>query len=243
MATVDLRVSSPDRGSLDGRSAFRDRLDPVDRLELDSLGTTRILRSGQVLFLQGERGGRVAIVRSGLVKVSAADEQGRVSLLGFRRPGELIGDIEALDDLTRDATAVVVEPSSVQVVPATEFLGFLRSHPLAAVAFARVLAQQVRSGVDHRLRSAQSVAERLAVCLLRLTEQHGQRRIEDGALVIGVPLSQDDLASLVDASRDSIAKTLTTWRRLKIVETGRRHLAVVDMDRLAGYARSFDFTE
>ena len=91
--------------------------------------------------------------------------------------------------------------------------------------------QYVRSIVDERLRSSGSSPTRLAACLLQLAAEHG-REHPDGSIAIEIPLTQADLALMIAASRESVAKTLVTWRRQRIVATARRHLTIVDVERL-----------
>ena len=83
-----------------------------------------------------------------------------------------------------------------------------------------------------RLRqAAEDVPQRLAQCLVSLARLHGVE--EDGAVVVDLPLSQLDLANIVGASRDAVAKTLQSWRDSDLVRTSRRRIEMLDLDALA----------
>ena len=214
------------------RPSFLDLLDTTAQLDLETLGSLRVVATGQVAFLQGEHPARVALVVSGLLKLTSADDGGHTVFLGLRRPGDLIGLTELLDGQARSSSATSIGRSTVRMIGATDFQAFIDRSRSVLPAMSRTLAAQVRDSVTHRLRMAHAVPTRLADQLLELAADHGSA-LDDGTLLIDLPVTQDDLAMMIDASRDSVAKTLMQWRRQRIVETARRRITIVDPGRLA----------
>jgi CRP-like cAMP-binding protein len=74
--------------------------------------------------------------------------------------------------------------------------------------------------------------------LVDLAESGSSTSDEDGATDIGIQLTQDELASMVSASRESLARALTAIRKQDLIRTGRRSIVVLDLDRLRAYAAS-----
>lgn len=211
--------------------SFEQRLDQSARTELVERGVVRHFRTGEIAFLQGERAGRAAVVIDGVVKLTAASVDGRSTFLGLRRAGDCVGLLEAMDGQPRTSTVTTIVPTSLRVIRLEEFRDVLADNESARAAAMTVVADRLRSIVDERLRSSGSSPTRLAACLLQLAAEHGHEG-PDGSIAIEIPLTQADLALMIAASRDSVAKTLVTWRRQRIVATARRRLTIVDVERL-----------
>ena len=212
--------------------SFSDRLPPSSRARLDVLGTARLLRAAAALVLEGDIANRVWLVRDGLVKVVSTHRDGQEPILGLRGRGELIGELGMLADAPRSATVTALVETSLQEFGRDEFRSWLRSDRDGSEALMAHLATRIREGDAFRVSFAgDDVAVRLARILLDLARDHGEPGA-DGSITIGLPLSQQDLAGLVVASRDAVAKTLQGWRGQGLVETGRRSLTVIDPGRL-----------
>ena len=84
--------------------SFLDSLSDSAREALSAFGTTRTVPAGTAFLLEGEGAQRVWVVLSGLVKVTSLHPDGNELLLAIRGPGELIGELSALDDQPRSAT-------------------------------------------------------------------------------------------------------------------------------------------
>jgi CRP-like cAMP-binding protein len=96
-----------------------------------------------------------------------------------------------------------------------------------AAALVQVLAARLREADLRRVEfGALDATPRLARRLLELAG--------DGSSVEG--LNQEDLASLIGASRESVAKALAELRRAGLVRTGRRSIELVDVAGLRSRA-------
>ena len=183
------------------------------------------------MFMEGDRGESVIVVRSGRVKVFATSEDGHDTLLAVRGPGDVLGEFSAIDDGLRSASGTALEPVEAQVITASDFRGFLAATPGAAFALLASVVARIR--MSDRLRvelGARDTMGRVAARLLALAESTGVE--EDGAVRIGLPLTQDDLAGWVVASRESVARALASMRKRGIIATARREIRVLDLAAL-----------
>jgi CRP-like cAMP-binding protein len=212
-------------------------LDQEATAALRAIGTVRRFRVGQVLFHEGDPSNHVVLITAGEVKVSSAHEAGGETVLAIRRAGDLIGELSAIDDRPRSATATAITPVDAVVVPAPAFGAFLTQHPGAAVALLRTVIARLRDADAQRVEfgSHQSLP-RLARRLLQLAESYG-RPAPDGTIHIELPVTQEELAGWVGASRESVARALRALRSTGAVTTARRAITVVDLDRLRELAR------
>jgi CRP-like cAMP-binding protein len=94
------------------------------------------------------------------------------------------------------------------------------------------------SEIGRRLLSNPSTSggQRLARLLLELAERHGVAT--DGGMTITLPMSQQELASWVDTSRETAARALKDWRARGLVRTARCRITVIDVPALSKIAAS-----
>ena len=96
---------------------------------LEVAGRPRRYRARQRLFREGEPGDHVIAVLGGRVKVSVQTRSGREILLAIKEPGDLVGELSAIDGRPRSATAIALEPVDALVVTAPAFVEFVEGHP------------------------------------------------------------------------------------------------------------------
>lgn len=195
---------------------------------IDQCGGRRNFRTGATVMAEGDAANRVVIIRSGLVKLVASDPDGHEAVLAIRGEGELIGELSVFDGKPRSASAGTLVSTDVQFVGSDDFLRLVESQPSIALAVIRTLTGRLRASDQDRVHlGADGVDRRLARELLQLSAEHGVVNA-DGALDIQLPFSQDDLAGVVGASRDAVARSLKTWRDQRLVVTGRRRITLLD---------------
>jgi len=206
-------------------------LSEKERGALMAIGRRRRFQSGDTLFHEGDASDWLALLLEGRVKVSYFTEDGREIVLAVRDPGDLLGELSALDGKPRSATVTAMEPVELLTMTADEFNRFLEAHPRVAVALIVALVRRLRE-TDVRLVEfgAYDSVGRVARRLIELAEKWG--RPDDGGIIITVPLSQQELAGWTGSSRESVAKALQMLRSLGWVETERRRLVVRDMAAL-----------
>jgi CRP/FNR family cyclic AMP-dependent transcriptional regulator len=210
---------------------FLSALTPGDAAELTARGMPRTFERGHALFHEGQLPDRVVLLRSGRVKVTSTTPNGREVVLAFRGPGELIGELAAIDDEPRSATIVAVDPVEALTIAPREFLAFLEEHPSASLALVRVLSRRLRDADAKRIEfAALNTLGRVAQRLLELCDRFGQ---PDGdAIRIALPLSQEELAGWAGSSLESVGRALQTMRALHWITTRRREIRVLDLDAL-----------
>lgn len=215
-----------------GGDRFTARLSDAEREALFEAGRERTYTRNTRVFHEGDRSNFVIVIVDGRVKVVTTADDGEESLLSVRGAGSLVGELAALDDAPRLASAVVLEPLTAVVLTAEQFRDFLGRHPRAALELARTLIQRLRESDRRRAEFGSfDVTGRLAALLLELSsrESSGNQRA-------GITLSQHELAGMIGASRESVARALTTMRGRGLVETGRRAITVVDPEGLRSLA-------
>jgi CRP-like cAMP-binding protein len=152
-------------------------------------------------------------------------------VLGLRGPGDLLGELGALDGQPRSASAIALDEVEALVLPAADFKTFLEAHPRAALAILEMLATRLRDADRKRVEfAAQDSLSRVAARIVELSDRFGVEH--DEVIQIELPISQEELAGWTGCSRDSVVKALQTMRGLGWLETERRRITVRDLDAL-----------
>ena len=197
---------------------FLATLEPGDQHALTGAGVDRTYRRGQWLFHQGDPGDFVVLLVRGRVKVVAAHTSGGTSILSVRGPGELVGELTAIDGSPRLAGATALDSLTVRLIAADEFRVLVAARPSLSLALLRMLVRRLQEADRRRAEfGSADTAFRIARLLPELADDDGY-----------VTLSQEELAGMVGASRESVARALASLRRDGLVATDRRRIAIRD---------------
>jgi len=146
--------------------------------------------------------------------VTLTGENGERTLLAVRGAGELFGELAVLDSQPRSASVIAVRPCLVHVITAPIFEKFVEDHDLMSVMLRHAIAR-VRTAEEVRLELATApVTHRLASALLRLVVAATPTGGE-----VEIPLTQEELAQLIGASRNAVGAAIARWKSMGWVAT------------------------
>ena len=206
-----------------------------DRADLEAIGHVQTAGRGDVLLSRGDDANRVIVLTQGRVKISVITSNGREAILNFRGPGALLGDQALIDESTRTASVIAVEPVEYLSVPPSSFRSYLAGHPDVALAMLVTLSGRLRE-TDRRFTDyvAADTLGRVCARLAELCETQGDDC--EGGVRITLPITQEELAAWTGSSIESTAKALRQLRTLGWIGTGRRNIEVHDLDALRSRA-------
>ncbi len=194
------------------------------------------LRRGEVLFVEGDEGDRLYIITEGKIKLGHSSEDGRESLLAILGPGEMIGELTLFDPGPRSTTATAVSPASMLCLEHSDLVQILDTNPEVAKHLLRALAQRLRRTNESLSDLVFSdVPGRVAKALLDLAERFGTQ--SDDGVHVPHDLTQEELAQLVGASRETVNKSLADFVSRGWIRLEGRAVTLLDMERLSRRAR------
>ena len=206
-------------------------LDPEAAAALRSSMDTVNLNKGQVLFNEGERGERLYIITDGKMKLGHTSSDGRESLLAVLGPGELLGELSLFDPGPRTATATALTETSLMGLGHNALRPWLTGRPEVAEALLQALALRLRRTNEQMADLVFSdVPGRVAKTLLELGEKFG-RPLPDGIHVTH-DMTQEELAQLVGASRETVNKALADFATRGWIRLELRSVILIDPERL-----------
>jgi len=173
----------------------------------------RELGKGEPLYRTGDRPDTVYGVVHGLVKLTIDVPSGKERIVGLAGPGDLIGALAPGQAALRESAEALSASVVVTVVPREEA-------SLFEPALFRAAGDQLTRITDALEDGELPVGARLARALLRLGERFGQVAA-DGSVRLTLPLTQDNLAAMIGAARETTTATVGELRRLGLLEGTR----------------------
>jgi len=200
-----------------------------------SLTETR-LRRGEILFREGDSGDRLYVVIEGKIKLGRSSPDGRENLMAVLGPGQMFGELSLFDPGPRSLTATAVTDVTMNDLGHDDLTRWLVGYPDVARNLLGQLAARLRRTNDVVADLVFSdVPGRVAKALLDLASRFG-RRADDGVHVHH-DLTQEELAQLVGASRETVNKALADFAHRGWLRLEPRSVVLVDLERLQRRAR------
>jgi CRP/FNR family transcriptional regulator, cyclic AMP receptor protein len=211
-------------------------LDDASAATLRESMTQVKVSKGQTLFKEGDAGDRLFVVVEGKLKLGTSSGDGRENLLSILGPGDMFGELSLFDPGPRTATATAVTDARVLALANDQVIGWVTAHPQVSLQLFKRLARRLRrtNEVLADLVFA-DVPGRVAKAIMDLGERFGTKK-NDG-LHVNHELTQEELAQLVGASRETVNKALADFAGRGWVRLEPRAVVVLDYERLSKRGR------
>ncbi len=215
-------------------------LDPDQRRRVVDRGVARHVDPGEAVFRQGDVHHGIYVILSGVVRVFYTAPSGREITLAYWSPGNFVGGPELFGEGLHMWSGAAVRPADVLALRGSEVRRLMREVPGFAANLVEALVQKGRcySALIHML-GTRSVSARLAHLLLTIGAFEGTRT--RGGLLLGRPLTHEELANMVGATRQWVSITLERFRAQGLVDVRRHQLVLCDeggLRELAGAPRT-----
>jgi CRP-like cAMP-binding protein len=197
--------------------------------EVASAAMVRSLRRGDVLFAEGEESSELFVVEKGRIAIANRSLDGRESVLALMEPGDVFGEMGLFDGVGRSAHARALEPSRVLAVAYAPLRQIFERKPDLLWGVVEMMARRLRTNNEALSDSVfLDVTGRTAKRLLELSA---------GADEFSLPITQEELAGLVGASRERVNKAISSFIRLGWLEQRDRRYKITDRDQLGRRSR------
>ncbi len=183
----------------------------------------------QRVFGEGDEAAELYIVRSGRISISSRSPDGRESMMALMEDGDLFGDMSLFDGQGRSAEARALEPSQLVRVPYPPVRAVFEEQPALLWEVVAFLSRRLRA-TDSSLADAVflDVTGRTAKRLLELAGPNDE---------FVLPVTQEELASMVGASRERVNKAISAFARLGWISQADRRYRITDRAELERRAR------
>src|SRR5215467_12303374 len=205
--------------------SFFSDLPDEDIHELMVAAKRRAFRAGEVIFHRDDPGQVLYMIKEGKVKICIISPDGQEISLAVFGKGECFGEFALLDGISRSADAIALEKVECYTLQRSDFHNAILKNPKIAI--------QVLESLTKRLRNTDQMVEdlifldvygRVAKKLLELAEAHGVKT--DDGIRIDVRLTQQELASMVGASRESVNKVMGYFTDKDYISTDKHRITI-----------------
>ena len=196
--------------------------------EMDQMNKmTRMVdfKKKQPIYLPGDPGDYVYLLKSGRVKISKIGDDGKELTLTILEAGEIFGELDALEETARDSVAEVLDDAYICLIRREDFRQFLKEQPQCSFKLTKLIGFRLKQ-IENRIEDLvfRDAPARLAHLLLNLANSFG---IEgpDGR-VIRPKVTHQDLANLIGTTRETVSLTLGQFRQAGLIVTKKRQITI-----------------
>jgi CRP/FNR family transcriptional regulator, cyclic AMP receptor protein len=209
---------------LDTTALFRE-LPAAARAALSEQAELRRFSRNDVIFRQHDPARELFVVSEGRVAIATSSRDGRETVVAVLDDGSLFGELGLFDGASRSADARALTDVTVVVLDYGHARRVLEQEPTLLWDVVRLLATRLRA-TDEALSDAVflDVPARTAKRLLELAGDADEFRL---------PVTQEELAGMVGASRERVNKAISLFGRLGWLEArGRNRYRILDRPSL-----------
>lgn len=202
---------------------------PEELERVSAAAENRELRRGDVLFAEGDEPDELFVVVSGRIALANKSTDGRESVVALVEAGDVFGEMPLFDGLGRSTEARALEPSEIIAIPYAPVQAVYEARPTLLWSVVALFSGRIRA-MDAAL--ADSV-------FLDVTGRTAKRLLElagaDDEFVL--PVTQEELAAMVGASRERVNKAIAAFVKLDWVEQSERRYKITNRPQLELRAR------
>ena len=201
-------------------------INPTSLTRLAKASRLNSVPKGSFIFFQGDPADAAYMVWRGVIAIRLENPDGREMVINDMSIGNCFGELALLTDEPRSTSAEALVDSELLLIPKFAFMAALEQEPSLALRLLELTARRLQNSSKREEALAFHDAEqRLASQLLHLNEIAKDK----GYLT----LSQDELATRVGLTRQTVATILGRWRRSGWLLTGRGHIVVLNRRELS----------
>ncbi|HEY5649070.1 MAG TPA: Crp/Fnr family transcriptional regulator [Nitrospiria bacterium] len=201
--------------------------------------TTRMeaVKRREVIFLPGDPAQTVFLLKTGRVKLSRINEDGKEWTMAILEPGEVFGELEMLEGSKRDTVAEALDDCSICVMQRPDFEAMLKKDPNTSLRLTKLVGLRLKK-IENRVENLvfRDVPSRLAQLLIQLSEEVGVK--DARGILFRVKITHQDLASLIGSTRETVSATLGEFKKKGLIDIDQRRIILKDSKGLSDLVSS-----
>ena len=190
-------------------------------LKITAITTDRTYQKGEMVYLQGDEGGKLYVLHKGRVKITRLGTSGKEQVIRVLGPGAFMGELSLLSPVPMTDNAEALETTTMCMIDGKELKGLMLENPSIALKIIEELSRRLES-VEELVEDINllSVEQRLAQVLLKLAG--------DGDEIV-LRMRKSDLASQIGMSQETLSRKLSSFQEQGLIELeGQRKIRLLD---------------
>lgn len=207
-------------------------LSQTEMQEMERITRMEEVKKRQPLYLPGDPSHTVYLLKQGRIKIANTDSSGKEVTFEILEPGEIFGELEALEASPRTTQAEALDDALICAIRREDFDRYLSNHPNVTVKLTKLIGLRLRK-IQSRVEDLvfRDVPSRLAHLLLELSKTEGE---SDGSGIrLRARLTHQEMANLIGCSRETVSATLGLFREEGFIRVDGRSITIADFRRLS----------
>lgn len=200
-------------------------------MELNKISSMKEVEKNQPIYFPNEPSSSIFFLKTGRVKISKYNSDGKEIIMAFINPGEVFGEMSYLGEGERTDIALTVEPSYICAINKNDFTQFIEKNPALNLKLTKIFGLKLKS-YSERIEDLvfKDAKQRVISFLAKLSEENG-KRVGDQIFVKPF-LKHQDIADLTACARQTVNDVLTDLREESIIDFDRKKLIINDSSKL-----------
>ena len=205
-------------------------------MELNKISSMKEVEKNQPIYFPNEPSSLIFFLKTGRVKISKYNSDGKEIIMAFINPGEVFGEMAYLGEGERTDIALTVEPSYICAINKNDFTQFIEKNPALNLKVTRIIGLKLKS-YSERIEDLvfKDAKQRVISFLVKLSVENG-KQVGDQVFVKPF-LKHQDIADLTACARQTVNDVLTDLREKNIIDFDRKKLIINDTSKLKSFLK------
>ena len=201
---------------------------------IDKIASETKFKKGEYIFFEGETGDKFFIIKDGQVKLTKMIKNGDEQILNIFSNNDIIAEIVAFDKGNYPASAITMTDTQVIVFDQSKLENLILKHPTIGVKLLREMSGRLRRAQQNvRDLALKDSSARVAGLLIFLAEKYGKKKKDK--IVLDISLTQQELASMIGSSRETVSRVLGKFETEGLIQTSRKKIIIYQKDEIKSY--------
>ena len=208
-------------------------LEPSEMTAIAAAARSLRKERGKFVYMPGDRADSVYVLKKGRIKLSVLSESGKEIAIDIIQPGEMFGEFALIDESVRSNMTQALDDVAILVFNKRDFVNLLETQARLALNYIRMVGDR-RRRMEKKLSDITSKEVPTRVCEL-LHELSANSLATSESHQALIPLTHQDVASLIGASRQTTTSVLNDLMRCGFIELGRGWVRIKSLKDIQTY--------
>lgn len=201
---------------------------------IDKIAGRKELKKGEYIFFEGEAGDKFFIIKNGQVKLTKMIKNGDEQILNIFSKNDIIAEIVAFDKGSYPASAVTMTDTEVIVFDQGELEDLIMKHPSIGLKLLREMSHRLRRAQENvRDIALKDSSAKVAGLLIFLAKKYGRKKKDK--VILDISLTQQELASMIGSSRETVSRVLGQFEAEDLIKTSRKKIIIYKINEIKKY--------
>ncbi len=201
---------------------------------INSIASEKRYKKGEYIFFEGEAGRQFFVIKSGQVKLVKMIENGDEQILNIFSDNDIIAEIVAFDRGKYPASAVTMKQTNLIIFNQADLESVIMKNPTIGIKLLQEMSTRLRRAQQNvRDIALKDSSGKMASLLTFLSRKYGIEK--NGNIILDISLTQQELASMIGSSRETVSRMLSQFESKGIIKTFRKKITIYKPEELKNY--------